>query len=346
MKIRGMNDLDILAGLYEHLDLSLIPFSLNEINGQVVLQLIDKRFFPKGLRAHCVVGDSLQCILSESSYENLMFAAKSNRPCSLTLETKIGIFSFHLICIENADNIYLLTQIKQREETIEESTMEVKKLLHDIKQPLSNIAGFAECLEDELKTNNAVNGMERECAQRISNNARRLAGFIDSYLENEGPPDTDLNVLMHELLDDFKMDLTKKHIGVSFEVLPRLKMTYPDVRRLFSNLISNAIKYSKEHSGNIKIYTEQYEDEFCTVHIRDHGTGIPADLNGLLFRPFTRFHTECKGVGLGLNICREIVEKYGGEIQSEPCKDGSGTVFSMRLPFNKECSRLREVVGA
>jgi signal transduction histidine kinase len=333
VSIGKTQDTNILKSMHKYLDLNLLIFSLIKINDQQILRIKDKRFMPEEMKKQCLIDDSLQHIMSESSYNHLLSAVQQKKLCNIALETTIGTIPFQLLRLQEDADTYMLVQVKKFEFKTEGSSLEIKKLLHDIKQPLSNISGFAECLEENIRTKNICDGSELEFANIVNTNARRLSKFIDSFLDNEGPTDTDLNILLNELLEDFKFDLNSKHLGVAFDNLPRLRMTYPDIRRLFSNLISNAIKYSQDNYDCIEIKAQDFDYDFCTISIRDHGAGISSDQANNLFHPFTRFHSGCKGIGLGLNICREIVEKYKGGIHAEPCKDG-GTVFKLRLPFN------------
>jgi signal transduction histidine kinase len=103
------------------------------------------------------------------------------------------------------------------------------------------------------------------------------------------------------------------------------------VERILHNLIDNAIKYSPK-GGDVTIFARQ-EDASLVIGVKDQGIGISTEDQARLFKPFERLETvEIGGVGLGLNVCRRLVEAHGGRIwvESQP---GQGATFFFTLPI-------------
>jgi two-component system phosphate regulon sensor histidine kinase PhoR len=115
------------------------------------------------------------------------------------------------------------------------------------------------------------------------------------------------------------------------ETLPVIEADSKYLQRVFSNLLDNALKYSRE-KGLITI-TTQYTDQYIMVKIKDRGTGIDSKDLPYIFDPFYQGHGEKrgKGYGLGLAIVKAIVEGHGGKIFVES-ELGKGSVFTVALP--------------
>jgi signal transduction histidine kinase len=134
-----------------------------------------------------------------------------------------------------------------------------------------------------------------------------------------------------------QFEINKKKITLEMKVtenLPVLRADNEEMVRLFTNLISNAVKYNKE-GGRININVWQ-EDKFIVSEIADTGIGLkPAELEKL-YHEFYRAKNEktknISGTGLGLAIVKRIIESYSGKIKTES-KYGSGTSFKVYLPF-------------
>ena len=116
------------------------------------------------------------------------------------------------------------------------------------------------------------------------------------------------------------------------EELPTLRMAPVHARQLFQNLIGNALKYSSERVPEIHISARR-ERELWTISVHDNGIGIDGEHTERIFGMFKRLHpvSRYSGTGMGLAICKKIVERYGGRIwvESQP---GKGSTFSFSLP--------------
>jgi signal transduction histidine kinase len=115
------------------------------------------------------------------------------------------------------------------------------------------------------------------------------------------------------------------------------------MRRLFQNLIGNALKYRrKDKQLLVKIHGET-EGETCRIFVEDTGIGFEGRYVDLIFKPFQRLHgrsSEYEGTGMGLAICRKIVERHGGQIIAES-RPGGGSTFIVTLPMRQRGAKAR-----
>jgi len=142
------------------------------------------------------------------------------------------------------------------------------------------------------------------------------------------------------VLDDLEEFIAQVQGEVRVGPLHALNGDRIQVRQLFQNIISNALKYRKEKQApHIQVKSHITQNGFCEITVEDNGIGFDERDLERMFQPFERLHTsvELEGTGIGLTTCQRIVLRHGGEItaRSEP---GKGSVFIIRLPLhhNKE----------
>ena len=209
---------------------------------------------------------------------------------------------------------------------------------HDLKEPLRGIANYARFLEEDQGPQLGPEGRERvETIRRLS---QHLYGLLDSLLEYSRVGRTELAVVeidVAEIVDDVVSGLEPwlEQEGGSVRVvgdLPRIRADRVRLGQVFSNLITNAVKYNTSTPRLVEIGAVEGEDP-PVMFVRDNGIGIPERHRGKLFHMFKRLHPRTHfggGTGSGLAIVKKIVERHGGAIwlESEP---GKGTTFYFRL---------------
>jgi signal transduction histidine kinase len=112
--------------------------------------------------------------------------------------------------------------------------------------------------------------------------------------------------------------------------LPEVEADPRQLRRVFQNLVSNALRFRRGDTVQIEVSALRDAREFV-VSVRDDGVGIPQEHARRVFAMFSRLDASAEGIGLGLAVCRRIVEAHGGQIWVEPA-DGGGSVFRFTLP--------------
>ena len=209
---------------------------------------------------------------------------------------------------------------------------------HEIRTPLASILGFTSVLlQREVSETD-----RRRFLEIIGTEARRLTALLDEFLDVqrlEGGPldlalgDVDVSSLVRTQVALFSAESDKHWLELHLPDEPLV--VEGDAGRLaqvFSNLISNAIKYSPE-GGPVEVSGEQ-ENGVVRIRVRDEGFGIPAEAHDRIFTKFYRGAAAARGIagsGLGLALARSVVEAHGGSIDFES-REGEGTVFSVELP--------------
>lgn len=214
---------------------------------------------------------------------------------------------------------------------------------HEMKTPTQSILGYAELLEDSYKKNEDVDAIKRN-AVRLQKLATNLLDV--SRIESQTLKLRKEIVNINEKLVNVKKDIENQSphsLAVRILIIePRENnpiYVQADKIRLYevlANLLSNAVKFTQKGtvsiSTDIRSNTSDNRDEVI-IRIRDTGVGIHPEI---LPRLFTKFTTRSdRGTGLGLFICKGIVEAHGGIIWAENNSDGKGATFSFTLPFSK-----------
>ncbi|TMJ31749.1 MAG: HAMP domain-containing histidine kinase [Alphaproteobacteria bacterium] len=214
---------------------------------------------------------------------------------------------------------------------------------HEFRTPLSIIDGHAQRLS-KLKDRLAADEIDVR-AGKIRAAVLRLTHLIENLLDSSrlidagvglyfNPEEIDLAGLLHEVCQLHREIAPGSQINERFASTPLLIRADPKLLfQMFSNLISNAMKYSP--SGSLVEISAALEGEQAVVEVKDNGIGIPAKDIGALFERYYRGSnvSGIVGTGVGLYLVRMVVEVHGGEIAVESA-EGKGSAFSVRLPVN------------
>lgn len=232
---------------------------------------------------------------------------------------------------------------KMLERTIQERDKYVGMAAHDLRNPLGAIAGLSSMLlEGEF---GQLNEEQHEYIRMIKNSSQHMLEVVGSMLEISehqtgtlqlNREEVDLMELVDRSLAVNRVHARKKGIEMVKEAeldTLRLKIDRVKIMQVLDNLLSNAVKYS--HSGTRVELRVSSSDSSVAVEVADQGQGIPEEELPRLFKPFSRLSVRTTGgeksVGLGLAICRRIIEGHGGEIKAES-EPGRGSRFSFTLP--------------
>jgi two-component system, OmpR family, sensor histidine kinase VicK len=210
---------------------------------------------------------------------------------------------------------------------------------HELRTPIQPILGLSEVLYAKIKDTE-----QRQLLDTITRNAKRLQRLTDDILDvtkiesqslKLSKERFNLNDLISNIIDGYRNYIEKDKVQVKLLYEPNNKDNiYVEADRgrliqVISNLLGNAIKFTKE--GTICIITED-KDNQVVVSVKDTGTGIHPEI---LPRLFSKFVTKSfQGTGLGLFICKSIVEAHGGKIWAENNSDRKGAMFAFSLPIN------------
>lgn len=253
-------------------------------------------------------------------------------------------------------NEQLLDNINQLRSTNEELERFAYVASHDLQEPLRKIILFGGRLESKYKELLGDEG--KIYIERMIKATERMQSMIDNILlfsRSNAPADsfedTDMNALVHDVLQDLDIYIEQKKAKVDIGELPTLSVIPSQFRQLIQNLLINALKFTKDDRlPEIKVYAEKikgmqipgirpdaYDDDFCNIIVKDNGIGFEQHYADQIFQSFKRLHSyeRYEGSGLGLSICRKIVEKHKGVITANG-RVNEGATFTISVPLRKE----------
>ncbi len=219
---------------------------------------------------------------------------------------------------------------------------------HDMKEPLMLVVAFSERLLQ--KCHSVLDEKGREYVERILKSARQLQDLVDDILElsrvrtSERPfEQVELDDLVHGVLADLEERISQVRGEVTIESLCPVKGDTIQLRQLFLNLFTNALKYRKKDiAPSILLTAVSLADGTCEIRLKDNGIGFEEKHLDKIFHPFVRLHSrsDYEGTGIGLATCEKIVQRHGGTISATSVPD-KGTTFIIRLP--KRAGKPRQV---
>ncbi|HEX6027832.1 MAG TPA: HAMP domain-containing sensor histidine kinase [Nitrososphaeraceae archaeon] len=312
---------------------------------ELALPQIDIRSIDKSLQTHIgiIVADRRDSLIielrndtKENYYEAAGLAAYSNsKPIALSYAS---IF----------DTLWKQGELYEQVKAYSIAQKEfINIAAHELRTPIQPILGLSEVLHDKIKDTKQI-----ELLDAIIRNAKRLQRLTEDILdvskiesqslklnkERFNLNDVITNIIDEMMInrresknekndddDNIKLEYRPKNIFVEAD---RVRMT-----QVVSNILSNAIKFTKKGGGSISINTEK-EDGHILVSVKDTGTGIDPEISSQLFSKFVT--KSYQGTGLGLFISKGIIEAHGGKIWAENNADERGATFSFSLPVSKQ----------
>jgi two-component system sensor histidine kinase KdpD len=208
---------------------------------------------------------------------------------------------------------------------------------HDLKNPLNAIAGLIEMLLESAPDTPPLE--QRALLHRIDANAQQMTNLIANLLDAEliergrqpyQPTRVDVNALARRVVETQAHQAEVKRIGLVLDLSPQLPPAWLDgrlIERLVANLLNNALKFTPE-DGAVRVSTAPH-GATIRIEVWDSGPDVPASLRAVLFEKFAR-QEDSSGTGLGLYICRSIVDMHRGKIFVR--KVGGGVSFVVELP--------------
>jgi PAS domain S-box-containing protein len=234
-----------------------------------------------------------------------------------------------------------ITDHKRTEEALRQSNQELQQFAyaasHDLQEPLRAIIGFLQLIQG--KYSDHVDEKGRHYIERTVKAGKRMQEMIRDLLDLSRVSNTgskfvpvDLNQVVQEIREDLQTIIQEKKADIVSADLPKLEVDPSQMRSLFQNLILNGLRYNENPTPVIEIGSSVHDD-VCRIFVRDNGIGIPPKFHQRIFMVFQRLHTdrEYAGTGMGLALCKKIVERHGGTIWVES-QAGEGATFYFTLP--------------
>lgn len=248
-------------------------------------------------------------------------------------------------------NLQLLQNIDKLEAANKDLDRFAFMASHDLQEPLRKIHTFSERLFTQYEQHLDENG--KKYINRIQSATVRLQALIKDIMtfsrisaDKGSFVKSDLTQSVNEVLNEMETVVNEKNAKISVGLLPSLPINPTLIRPLFYNLIHNALKYCKKDEDPVIHIHSEYElnleedhdsevrNKYCRIFIEDNGIGFEQTYSEQIFDMFKRLHghAEYEGTGIGLALCKKIVEEHDGFISARSTV-GKGSTFIVSLPF-------------
>jgi len=290
------------------------------------IRLNDRRVLENGEHLEVEETNSLEKTGERRSYISIKLPLRNSDGC------------IYALCGISTD----ITERKKMEEELQRSNVDLEQFAyavsHDMRQPLRMVTSYLSLIERALATQ--LNDETRQFLAFAIDGAKRMDQMILSLLDfsrvgrkTEPMAQIASRAVLDEALAFLEPDMVATAVTVSGE-WPELVASRDELSRLLQNLIGNAIKYHAESEApRVEVHAAATADMF-RVEVRDHGIGIDPGQIDRLFKVFSRLQTRSRfeGAGVGLALCRKIVEHHGGRIGVESLGENQGCCFWFEMP--------------
>ncbi len=247
-------------------------------------------------------------------------------------------------------------QLKEMNEALERSNYDLQQFAsvasHDLQEPLRKIHMFAHLVKERYVKEQPE---ASQYLEKILQSSQRMKSMISSVLnfsKLSGDRDyfeaIDLSKLVKDLLEDFEIVIDEKNAKIKIGNLPEAEVIPGQMRQVFQNLLSNALKFSRPgvppeiEVNSVRIAAKEFNGKekadgpFVRVFVRDNGIGFEKEFSESVFQLFQRLHSKDKyeGTGIGLAVTKKIIEKHHGLIHATS-ETGHGTIFSFIIPLKQ-----------
>jgi PAS domain S-box-containing protein len=258
-----------------------------------------------------------------------------------------GIASEAAIAMDNARLFeqaqWVQTELKRSNEELKRANQDLEMFAysasHDLQEPLRTISMSAQLLERNLGAQ--LPAQDGKFLKSIGSAATRMESLIRDLLaytrvtqNSPGPPaHVNASTVLGQVIESLKALIQEAGATVTADALPMVAMHEARLAQLFQNLISNAIKYRRDEPPRVHISAQEREG-WIVFTVADNGIGIERRFADQIFGLFKRLHghDEYPGSGIGLSICKRILEHYGGRIWLEKSEIGAGSTFCFAVP--------------
>ncbi len=285
---------------------------------------------------------SIIIVLLVSWIALLLFQAyRQKKTLNQSLETKVAE---RTAALEHANKLLAESnnKLEKSNELFRQSNEELERftfiMSHDLKEPLRNITSFVNLLQ--RKVNTEENPDTQEFMRYIVTGTQQMHTVIEDMLnysrvaniEETKPETVNMNTLLEEVKATLQSAIKEKNAQVTFDEMPVLSSQKTHLLIILKNLVENGIKYNKSATPKVHI-THTAQNGHHEFQVKDNGLGISPEYQEQVFEMFKRLHNrdEYPGSGMGLAICKKIVNSLNGKIwlESHP---GEGSTFSFTLP--------------
>ena len=277
--------------------------------------------------------NQVEMVIRQASLEAPVYLSVTGRP----IKGADGAITGGVVILHD------ITERKRAEQELRNSNQELEEFAHvashDLQEPLRKVTAFASCLRDTQAA--LLDAEGRDYLDRIQNATARMAVLVSDLLEistisSKKRPfvPVDLNEVVAGVLLDLETRLAETSGRVEFQDLPTVVSDPLQMRRLLQNLVGNALKFHRKGEAPVVRISAELAEGACRLSVADNGIGFDEKYLDTVFAMFQRLHGrgEFEGTGMGLAICRRIVERHGGTITARS-KLGQGATFIVTMPI-------------
>ncbi|HYD22193.1 MAG TPA: CHASE3 domain-containing protein [Flavipsychrobacter sp.] len=252
----------------------------------------------------------------------------------------------------------LNSKLKQKNHQLELSNKELDSFTyiasHDLKEPLRKIMTYTSMIEEKddavsYKDNLTYFRKIKDSAERMQNLLNDLLQYSHTHMSEKKFEQVDLNKVLNEVVQNLDEEITEAGAHIHYQSLPVIKGMPFQIRQLFENLLTNSLKYKQEKALPVITIDSKLVDEkeisdryhkvskqYIKIDFKDNGLGFDQSHAERVFRLFQRLHTKdgYKGTGIGLTICKKVVDNHYGFIQAIS-KVNTGTTFEIYFPYHQ-----------
>ncbi len=327
--------------------------NVNDIIGKHVFDVIPHPAVASQILAHiknCIANDELISYEFDLKVKNELiyysnFYSKLNDDQAIILIRDIS--KRKIAERELGSKIELLSKQNYKLEKFISKNTELERfayiLSHDLKEPLRSISAISTIVNNEIKSLNEPK--LNTLMNHLIDSSERMNSMIDGVLEYSKTSNDLINFstvntseLVANVLNDLNLLITEKNIKITIDELHNVKGSEIQLRQLFQNLINNAAKFSIVEEPIISIGSK-FKGKKVIFYVKDNGIGIQNKFKETVFKMFRRLNSDkdFSGQGLGLPICKKIIDRHNGEIWIEDNKEANtGSVFYFSLPIVNE----------
>lgn len=210
---------------------------------------------------------------------------------------------------------------------------------HDLQEPLRKVLAFGDRLANKYtdvidETGRDYLSRMREASQRMQTLINDLLTFSRVSTRAQPYAKVDLNLLIQDVISDLEVQIDRTRGKLEINHLPTIEADPTQMHQLLQNLINNGLKFHQTNTPPIIHISAKVSGKKCQLSVKDNGIGFDMQYLDRIFKPFQRLHSrqEYEGSGMGLAICRRIVERHSGEITAVSVPD-QGSEFKVTLPL-------------
>jgi signal transduction histidine kinase len=237
-------------------------------------------------------------------------------------------------------------ELKKKTQKLEASNRDLEEFAyiasHDLQEPLRKVLAFSDRLESKYQ--GLLDETGQDYLNRMQGAVRRMQILIDDLLafsrvtsQARAFTRVDLSRVAAEVVSDLESRIEKSNGRVVIGPLPVIDADASQIHQLLQNLIGNALKFhAADRTPVVKVSSEKIDENFCQINVADNGIGFDMQYLDRIFKPFQRLFSRetYEGTGMGLAICRRIVERHSGTITAN-ASPGKGATFIIRLPIHQ-----------